>query len=143
MHILAIDYGTKRIGLAWSDTTLGVVLPYGVVEGKREKGKGEREEGKGERQKVEELAELINSEKIDKIVVGFPVSLDSKENKNTERIKKFVFELQKHISADLEYFDERFSSQAADAVGEGVSRDERSAMIILQSYLERKKAGRL
>ena len=31
MNILAIDYGKKRIGLAWSDTDVGVVLPYGVV----------------------------------------------------------------------------------------------------------------
>ena len=32
MNLLAIDYGTKRIGLAWCDTAVGVVLPYGVIQ---------------------------------------------------------------------------------------------------------------
>ena len=127
MHILAIDFGTKRIGLAWADTTLGVVLPYGVVE------------GKSVAEKVKELSDVIHKDKIDTVVVGFPMNLKGKESKNTERVQKFVFELQKHISAPVEFFDERFSSQAADALGPGVTRDEKSAMIILQGYLERKK----
>ena len=127
MHILAIDFGTKRVGLAWADTTLGVVLPYGVIE------------KEGIKLKIKDVSELIRKEKITKVVVGFPVGLDGKENKNTERVKKFVFELQKFVDAEIEYFDERFTSQAADAVGEGVSRDERAAMVILEGYLERKK----
>lgn len=127
MHLLSIDYGTKRIGLAWADTTLGVVLPYGTIEQETLP------------QKVKELSKLIEEEKIDIVIVGFPVSLDSKENKNTERIKKFVFELQKFTEVPIEYFDERFTSQAADKLGDGVSRDEKAAMVILQGYLERKR----
>lgn len=127
MHILAIDFGTKRLGLAWADTTLGVVLPYGLIEEEKMDAK------------VRALSKLINKEKITQVVVGFPLSLKSQENKNTERIKKFVFELQKYITANIDYFDERFSSQAADAVGEGVSRDERSAMVILEGYLHKQK----
>lgn len=127
MHLLAIDYGSRRIGLAWSDTTLGVVLPYGLIEEKNEK------------EKVKALSDLINQEKINKVIVGFPMGLDGKENKNTERVKKFFFELQKYITAPLEFFDERFSSAAADALGGGVSRDEKSAMVILEGYLESKK----
>lgn len=127
MNILALDYGSKRIGLAWSDTTLGVILPFGVVEKPNVKAK------------VKELIELIEKERIDRIIVGYPLSLNGKENANTERIKKFVFELQKSTKIDVEYYDERFSSYGADAVGEGVSRDERSAMIILESYLQRQK----
>lgn len=128
MNILAIDYGTKRIGLAWSDTTFGAVLPYGLIEQESKAGK------------IKELGKLINSEKIDLLVVGFPTSLNGAENKNTERIKGFIFELQKNISIPIEYYDERFSSQAADAMGEGgASRDEKSAMVILEGYLQSKK----
>ena len=127
MNILAIDYGSKRVGLAWTDTTLGVILPFGFVEKPSLQGK------------VTELAEIIKKERVNQIVVGFPVGLNGKENANTERVKKFVFELQKFTDAPVEYHDERFSSYAADATGEGVSRDERSAMIILESYLESKK----
>ena len=121
MKILGIDYGTKRIGLAWADTTLGVVLPFGIVK------------------TIPSLSKLIQEEKVDKIVLGFPIGLNGKENANTERVKAAGFEIQKATDITVEYFDERFSSQAADAAGGGVSRDERSAMIILEGYLERRK----
>lgn len=128
MNILAIDFGTKRLGLAWSDTTLGVVLPYGLVEKDTLS------------QKVQEVAALLKKEKIDLVVVGFPASLEGRENKNTERVQKFVFELQKRITQPVEFFDERFSSQAGDALGDkGASRDEKAAMIILEGFLTRKK----
>lgn len=127
MNILAIDFGTKRLGLAWSDTTLGVVLPYGLIEKDTLS------------QKVQAVATLLKEEKIDLVVVGFPISLKFQENKNTERVQKFVFELQKYIVQPVEFFDERFTSQAGDAAGVGVSRDEKAAMIILEGYLERKK----
>lgn len=121
MKILGIDFGTKNIGLAWADTTLGVVLPFGVVKS------------------ISELIALIQAEKVNLIVMGFPVGLNSKENKNTERVKKVAFEIQKQTGLDVKFFDERFSSQAADAAGGGVSRDEKAAMIILEGYLESKK----
>lgn len=127
MNILAIDFGTKRLGLAWTDTTLDVVLPYGLIE------KNTLPE------KVREVAALLKKEKIDLVVVGFPVSLKNQENKNTERVQKFVFELQKQIRQPVEYADERFSSQAGAAAGAGVSRDEKAAMVILDGYLARKK----
>ena len=130
MNILAIDYGSKRIGLAWSNTSLGVILPFGLVEKLSLK------------DKVEELADIIAKEKVDKIIVGFPLGLNGKENANTERVKKFVFELRKLIETPIEYHDERFSSYAADAAGAGVSRDERAAMIILESYLESRKKNK-
>ena len=127
MSILAIDYGSKRVGLAWTDTSLGVILPFGFVEKPSLK------------EKIGELAAILAKEKVNKIIVGFPLGLNGKENANTERVKKFVFELQKHTGVPVQFFDERFSSYAADATGEGVSRDERSAMIILESFLQSKK----
>ena len=121
MKILGVDYGTKNIGLAWSDTTLGVVLPFGIVK------------------TIPSLIKLIKEEKVSKVVVGFPVGLNGKENANTKRVQEAGFEIQKATGLTVEYFDERFSSQAADAMGGGVSRDEKSAMIILEGYLDAKK----
>jgi len=120
MNIIAIDFGTKNIGLAWADTAMGVVLPYGII-------------------KKEELSNFIKKEKIDKIIIGFPIGLDGKENTNSDRVKKFAQELESQISVPIEFFDERFSSVSADRMGDGVSRDEKSAMIILEHYLEAQK----
>ena len=127
MNILAVDHGSKRIGLAWVDTKLGVVLPFGLIEKNTLP------------QKIKELSEIIAKERLNKIVVGFPVDRNGKENANTERVKKFF---DRAIKADvhfIEYFDERFSYQAADAMGEGVSRDEKAAMILLEGYLQRNR----
>jgi len=127
MNILAIDFGTKNIGLAWCDTGIGVVLPYGVISSKEQ----------GVRSK--ELSDLITKERIDRVVIGLPLGLDGKENTNTARVKKFGEELKSQISVPVEYCDERFSSQQADRSVGGASRDEKSAMVILEGYLARHK----
>jgi putative Holliday junction resolvase len=120
MNILAIDYGKKRIGLAWCQKELGVVLPYGVIEGK------------------EELVELIKTEKIDKLIVGLPLGLDGKENENTKRVREFASEIEKTAMVSVEFVDERFSSHQADRMGGEASRDEKAAMILLEAWLEKK-----
>jgi len=124
MNILAIDYGTKNIGLAWVATGLGVVLPYGIIKDKN----------------LAELVKLIKKKNIDKVIVGLPFGLEKKENENTKKVKKFVSELKNLINVHVDFEDERFSSQAADRMGKGgASRDEKSAMVILQSYLDKKR----
>jgi putative Holliday junction resolvase len=114
--------------LAWADTTLNAVLPFGVIA---------RADLK---LKLKDLSELIAKERIQKVIVGFPVGLTGAENANTERVKRFVFELEKQIDVPVELVDERFTSQAADRLGSaGASRDEKAAMIILEGYLARTK----
>jgi putative Holliday junction resolvase len=91
------------------------------------------------REQAKKAGEKLKKEKIDKVIVGLPIGLNGTENKNTERIRKFIEQLKLEIDVPVEFFDERFSSQEADAMGGGVSRDEKSAMIILQSYTEHRK----
>ncbi len=135
MKIIGLDYGTNRIGLAWSDTALGVVLPFGVIEVKPSKTPGSNQQDR----LFKKVIDLIKSEHIDAVVIGLPISLTGQENRNTSRVKELAFEIQKQTNLPIALSDERFSSQQADSVGPGVSRDERSAMIILQSYLDKKK----
>ena len=120
MIILGVDYGSKNIGLAKWNSEVDVVLPVGKVGS------------------FEELEGLIKSEKFDKIIVGLPLGLDSQENANTKKVRQFADQLKKQTSLIIELVDERFSSHQADRMGKGVSRDEKSAMVILQSYLEKK-----
>lgn len=123
MNLLAIDFGTKNIGLAWCETTIGAVLPYGIIKD----------------QNVEELAKLINEEKIERVIIGMPIGLDNQENANTKRVREFSAKIQAKISAEVVFFDERFSSAQADRMGGEASRDEKSAMIILEDYINTKK----
>ncbi len=119
MNVLAVDHGMKRIGLAWTDSDLGVVLPYGVLGS------------------VAELLELVEKEKIDRIIVGWPLNLESEENDNTERVKTFVEELKNNIEIPIELIDERFTTIQAEKMGGEASLDEKAAMLILQSYLDK------
>ena len=124
MRLLAIDYGTKNIGLARASSGLDLVLPFGFIENEDKKSG------------LEKLIEKIKTEKIDKIIVGLPLGLDGSENKNTERVRKFAGEVTVESGVPVEFVTEIFSSQAGDRMGAGVSRDEKAAMIILQSYLD-------
>lgn len=125
MNILAVDYGQKNIGLAWCDTGIGAPLPFGNI--------------KNEISNIKNLCDLIVKEKIDKVVIGLPLGMDGKEKVNTARVREFGEKLKKQISVPVEFFDERFSSQQADRSVGGVSRDEKSALVILQSYLDSKR----
>ncbi len=124
MNILGVDFGTKRIGLAWVHKELGVVLPFGQVRGK------DKEE------MVLNLAKLIKEERAEKVVFGLPLTLEGQESPNSRRVRAFVDELNKNINVPVDFYDERFSSFAADQMEGEASRDEKAAMIILQDYLE-------
>mgnify|MGYP001574443084 FL=1 len=124
MNILGVDFGTKNVGLAWVDVGIGVVLPYGIIKDEKNK------------TKPQQLADLVEVEKIDKIVIGLPVSLKGgQENKNTARIRAFAEEIKGLVDVPVEFMNEMFSSQQADRMGGGASRDEKSAMVILEDYL--------
>jgi len=118
MNILAVDYGKKRIGLAWADTDINVVLPFGVVSN------------------LEELKEVIKKEKIDKIVFGLPLYIDGSENKNTKKIKQLACELYEDLKIKVDFFDESFTTAEARKTEGDVSLDEKAAIIILEDYLK-------
>ena len=125
MNILGIDYGKKRIGLAWLQTGLDVILPFGLVIEKT------REE------QLRKLAKIIKEENIDKIIFGFPLTLlDMRENNNTERIKKFAEDLYNITKKEFEFIDERLTTSEARTMDGDASLDEKSAMLILKTYLD-------
>jgi len=121
MNILAIDFGQKRIGLAWLQPGIDVVLPFGVV---------------AHDVWQTALPKLIEEEGIQKVVIGNPLGMDGGENMNTKRVQAFGEELASLVTIPIDFFDERFSSKQADAMGGTATRDEKSAMVILQSYIE-------
>ncbi len=125
MNILGVDYGQKRIGLAWVQEGLDLILPFGQIN--------------NEQGTINKLAELVQSEGIDRVVIGIPLGMAGEENENTKRIRAFADEVRDATSIEVELYDERFSSQQADAMGGDATRDEKSAMVILQGYLKSNK----
>ena len=124
MNILGVDYGQKRIGLAWVQDGLDVVLPFGVIE------------CASQDDAIQGIVSTVSSERIDTVVVGLPLSMQGAESKNSERVRVFVDALKKALTVSVEMVDERLSSKQADAMGGDASRDEKAAMVILQSYID-------
>lgn len=126
MNILGIDYGEKNIGLAWVDDGLGVVLPFHLV--------------RHDEDLFRELKEKIEEQRIDEVVVGLPIAMSGERNTpNVKKVQAFIDELKQHIDIPIHTIDERMTSQYADRLmGGDASRDEKAAMVILETYLEQK-----
>lgn len=135
-RILAIDYGKKRVGLAVTDpnqiiaSKLTTVHTFTIWDF---------------------LKSYFEKEKIDKVIVGYPKTLNNQPSEAVIYINPFLKKFQKtYPEMDLELVDERFTSKMAfqTMIDGGVKKEKRkdkalidaiSATIILQSYLEQKR----
>jgi putative Holliday junction resolvase len=130
---LGIDYGTKRIGLAWADE-LGIALPVGAISGIEIEGCWDQ------------LAEEINSRKIDELVVGYPLHMDGKVGKRAEEVDQFIARLSELFSLPVHRVDERLTSMAAEeSIGKKAKTkkgkqsgkvDATAACLILRDFLQ-------
>ena len=132
-RILAIDYGTKRVGIAVTDPEKIVANPLTTVPTK---------------DIIAFLSQYLQEEEVDDIVVGMPRDLFNKDSHSTAAVKQFVNQLKRKFEAyPLHLHDERFTSKMAldTMIRSGSSKRDRrkkenidklSATIILQSYME-------
>ena len=132
--IIAIDYGSKRVGVAITDSLRMIAFGLSTV-------------------LTEEififLDKLINKENISEIVVGLPKNLDNSKNEISDEVSVFINKLnQKYQGIIINSLDERFTSKMAKKtiLDSGVNKKKRrnkslvdkvSATIILQSYLKK------
>lgn len=135
MNILAIDYGEKFVGLALGPSGTRLAVPFGTIA------------RTDDAQLVESLLGIISKEKIGSVLVGMPFTLKDTESAQTRRTKVFVALLHERIAAhaqatstscEVQTFPEALTSREAGdrPHGKGASIHERSAMIILEDWLE-------
>lgn len=135
-RILAIDYGSKRTGLAVTDPLQIIANGLTTVETAK---------------LVPFLQNYLQKEQVERIIVGLPKQMNGQESDNMKNIVPFVNRMKKlYPNLPIEYHDERFTSVLAHRVmlDSGIGKkarqnkalvDEISATIILQSYMESKK----
>jgi putative pre-16S rRNA nuclease len=133
MRIAGIDYGTVRIGIALSDTEVGIAGAFENYTRRTPALDGEY------------FATLTTEERIGRYVVGLPVHLHGGESQKSAEARKFGEWLGKITGVPVEYFDERFTTSEADAVlgtakltkkQKQSRRDQLAAQIMLTAYLE-------
>lgn len=135
-RILAIDYGSKRTGLAVTDPLQIIANGLTTVETAK---------------LVPFLQDYLQKEQVERIIVGLPKQMNGQDSDNMKNIVPFVNRMKKlYPNLPIEYHDERFTSVMAHRVmlDSGIGKkarqnkalvDEISATIILQSYMESKK----
>ena len=131
-HYLGIDYGTKRIGLAYADE-LGVALPIGAIPGVEREGCWEA------------LAMHVEQRRINQIVLGYPIHMDGKLGTRAKEVDEFAKELTERFGLVVSRVDERLTSVAAEEsigkkaktakVRESGKIDATAACFILQDFL--------
>lgn len=135
MRVLALDIGSRRIGVAMSDPDGTVASPFEVLEA-----------GKGFPRRVGEIA---CEHGVGLIVVGLPLTLGGVEGPQAAAVRRSAAELASHVNVPVTYYDERLTSvEAARAMAPGVSSRKRrgrvdmvAAAILLQSFLDGRSTG--
>ena len=132
-RVLAIDYGTKRIGLAQSDPLWLFAQPIGTVD-------------RAGLSKA--IATMVQQDDIALVIVGYPLSASGEKNAMTSVVDRFIEELRGEFPQLLiETVDEHHSSRDARQIliASGKSRKERqqkgridsaAACVLLTEYLD-------
>jgi len=125
LKVLALDFGSARTGVAVSDPTGTIAKPIGVVE------RAATEVG------LSQLAALVRAEKVERIVVGLPLTLRGVRGEQAAETERFVTALRATVEVPVETFDERFTTDLAEQTSNGPrSVDAAAAAHLLSSYLE-------
>lgn len=133
---LGIDYGKKRIGLAYASYPLYVTIPIGVIETKYSL-----------KDTAIDIYRVICERKITDVVIGNPISMKNHPPSPIQiEIQQFVVELQALSNIEVHLWDERLSSMQAERMLKndcGLKRKQRkqktdsiAATLILSSFLE-------
>lgn len=133
-QILALDIGTKRIGVAISDDTQTFSSPKTIIT---------RHSNDSDFAKI---SKIINQYKISAIVIGLPLNMDGTESDMSKFVEKFAKNMQQYLAQELPIFlfDERLTSFAAQDINNSkLSKkqkyyDDIAASIILESFLKEK-----
>jgi putative Holliday junction resolvase len=112
MRTLAIDLGTRRVGLALSDEGGRFATPWEVLE------------VSGAEQAIEPIVQLIRKEGITRVVVGLPLNMDDSIGPAARATVEWAGELSRQTGKAVVFVDERLSSFAAE-----------------QSLVDRKRGG--
>ncbi|MFQ5493327.1 MAG: Holliday junction resolvase RuvX [Candidatus Dojkabacteria bacterium] len=127
MKVVAIDYGTSKIGFAVSDETGLIARGLEVLRVKNG--------SKLVNLVVKRLADL----KPELVVVGVPYGWKGKDSPQTESVRDFISALEGEIGVSVETWDESYSTQRAERGAKGRRKknsDSEAARIILQEFLD-------
>ncbi len=132
MRILGIDYGDKKIGLAFGDSDVSVAVPLDVVPNMGD-------------ETLQVFAKRVSSEDIDLIVVGVPLSKGGKHSaEQLDKTRAFIKRLEGAVAIPVVEEDESYTTSESIRLqreeGAEAAEDALAAMLIVEQYMNRKPA---
>jgi putative Holliday junction resolvase len=133
--ILAFDFGTRRVGVAVGETTLGLAHPLATIA------------ADSDDQRLAAIEPLVREWQPALLVVGLPTHADGTPHAMTARAQEFARSLEARFRLAVDLIDERYSTEVATtaladagvgARGHKPLRDQVAAQIILQAYLDQR-----
>ena len=136
-RIMALDVGSKRIGIAICDESRFLATPKLVL--KRQSNLKD----------FAKIKDFINENKVQAIVIGLPINMDESESEMSQFVRKFSQNFDEFLEGKLPifFFDERLTSFSARDFGNSkLSRksefcDDIAASLILEGFLWQIKVG--
>lgn len=132
MNFLGIDWGEKRIGLAFADELgISLPLPAAVAASKKER--------------MRHIESMIAQRRAQALVVGYPLNMDGTVGFKAKEVDVFIEELEKRFRLPVHRIDERLSSHSVEQGLKGQKKkptrqsgeiDSRAAALILQDFIE-------
>lgn len=136
MRIMGLDYGTKTVGVAISDSLLLTAQGIETIQ--------IAQAGKL-RKTYARIESLIKEYEVDRIVLGFPKNMNNTEGERCQATVEFKEKLEARTGLPVILWDERQTTISAERVLQesGVRREDRkqyidkiAAVFILQGYLD-------
>lgn len=136
MRIMGLDYGSKTVGIAVSDTLLITAQSVEIIR---------RESENKLRKTLARIEQLIKEYEVNELVLGLPKNMNNSEGIRVEKTKEFKEMLERRTGLKVVLWDERLTTVAADRamMEAGIRREDRknyvdkiAATFILQGYLD-------
>jgi len=133
MRSLGLDIGDKRIGVALSDPEGILATPLTLIN------------RRDDTADVQAIINIVNQQRVERIIVGLPRSMDGSIGRQAEKVEAFAQKLCSHTEVPVEFRDERLTTVSAKRLMQSVGKkktgkkardDAIAAALILQGYLD-------
>ncbi len=138
MRIMGLDFGSKTVGVAVSDSLLLTAQGVEIIR---------RKEENKLRRTLARIEELILEYEVEELVLGLPRNMNATEGARAEITNEFRDKLERRTGLPVHMWDERLTTVAAQQamMEAGIRRERRgeyvdkiAAVLILQGYLDRR-----
>ena len=121
-NLLGIDYGERYIGIAIKHEEVNIPYGHKIIDTKNN-------------DINKELEVIIKDKKINKIVIGYPIGLNTNKTRMSNTVDKFIENILQKYNIPIEKIDERMTSKLINS-SKNTRVDDLSAVQILETYIK-------